>query len=163
MSAFPDLVILLPGITGSVLANKNGKEVWSPSGGAIWRAITSFGNSIEDLALASDDTDDGVTAPRLVPDVTLIPGLIKIDGYSRVENYLIDQLGLVAGSNYFPFPYDWRRDNRVIAKRLESSAMGWLKAWRASSGNADAKLVLIGHSMGGLIARHFIEIGRAHV
>ncbi len=157
MSAFPDLVILLPGITGSVLANKNGKEVWSPSGGAIWRAITSFGNSIEDLALASDDADDGVTAPRLVPDVTLIPGLIKIDGYSRVENYLIDQLGLVAGSNYFPFPYDWRRDNRVIAKRLEASAMGWLKAWRASSGNADAKLVLIGHSMGGLIARHFIE------
>ena len=157
MSNFPDLVILLPGITGSVLANKAGKEVWAPSGGAIWRAITSFGNSIEDLELASDDADDGVTAPRLVPDVTLVPGLIKIDGYSRIERYLIDQLGLVAGSNYFPFPYDWRRDNRVIAKRLESSAMDWLKAWRASSGNANAKLVLIGHSMGGLIARYFIE------
>ncbi len=157
MSDFRDLVILLPGITGSVLANKNGKEVWSPSGGAVWRAITSFGNSIEDLELASDDADDGVTAPRLVPDVTLIPGLIKIDGYSRTERYLIDQLGLEAGRNYFSFPYDWRRDNRVIAKRLESSAMDWLKAWRVSSGQADAKLVLIGHSMGGLIARYFIE------
>ena len=157
MSDFRDLVILLPGITGSVLANKAGKEVWAPSGGAVWRAITSFGNSIEDLALASDDADDGVTAPRLVPDVTLIPGLIKIDGYSRTERYLIDQLGLEAGRNYFAFPYDWRRDNRVIAKRLEASAMDWLKAWRASSGNADAKLVLIGHSMGGLVARYFIE------
>ena len=157
MSDFRDLVILLPGITGSVLANKAGKEVWAPSGGAVWRAITSFGNSIEDLALASDDADDGVTAPRLVPDVTLIPGLIKIDGYSRTERYLIDQLGLQAGRNYFAFPYDWRRDNRVIAKRLEASAMDWLKAWRASSGNADAKLVLIGHSMGGLVARYFIE------
>ena len=157
MSDFRDLVILLPGITGSVLANKAGKEVWAPSGGAVWRAITSFGNSIEDLALASDDADDGVTAPRLVPDVTLIPGLVKIDGYSRTERYLIDQLGLQAGRNYFAFPYDWRRDNRVIAKRLEASAMDWLKAWRASSGNADAKLVLIGHSMGGLVARYFIE------
>jgi pimeloyl-ACP methyl ester carboxylesterase len=157
MSDFRDLVILLPGITGSVLANKAGKEVWAPSGGAVWRAITSFGNSIEDLELKSDDADDGVTAPRLVPDVTLIPGLIKIDGYSRTERYLIDQLGLQAGRNYFAFPYDWRRDNRVIAKRLESSAMDWLKAWRASSGNADAKLVLIGHSMGGLVSRYFIE------
>lgn len=157
MSDFRDLVILLPGITGSVLANKAGKEVWSPSGGAVWRAITSLGNSLEDLELASDDADDGVTAPRLVPDVTLVPGLVKIDGYSRIEHYLIDQLGLESGRNYFAFPYDWRRDNRVIAKRLESSAMGWLNAWRASSGNGDARLVLIGHSMGGLIARYFVE------
>ncbi len=157
MSDFRDLVILLPGITGSVLANKAGKEVWSPSGGAVWRAITSLGNSIEGLELASDDADDGVTAPRLVPDVTLVPGLVKIDGYSRIERYLIDQLGLAAGRNYFAFAYDWRRDNRVVAKRLESSAADWLKAWRVDSGNADAKLVLIGHSMGGLVARYFIE------
>lgn len=157
MSDFRDLVILLPGITGSVLANKSGAEVWAPSGGAVWRAITSFGGSIESLELKSDDADDGVTAPRLVPDVTIVPGLVKIDGYSRIERYLVDQLGLEAGRNYFAFPYDWRRDNRVIAKRLESSAMDWLKAWRESSGNADAGLVLIGHSMGGLVARYFIE------
>lgn len=157
MPNFADVVILLPGITGSVLANKAGKEVWSPSGGAVWRAITSLGGSIEGLELASDDAQDGVTATRLVPDVTLVPGLVKIDGYSRTERYLIDQLGLEAGRNYFAFPYDWRRDNRVTAKRLEASAMSWLNAWRASSGNADAKLVLIGHSMGGLVARYFIE------
>jgi len=157
MSTFKDLVILLPGITGSVLANAKGKEVWAPTGGAVWRAITSFGNSIEDLALASDDTDDGVTAPRLVPDVTLVPGLVKIDGYSRISQYLIEQLGLVEGQNFHPFPYDWRRDNRVSAQRLESQAMDWLQRWRASSGNADARLVLIGHSMGGLIARWFLE------
>jgi hypothetical protein len=47
MTPFPDLVILLPGITGSVLANARGKEVWSPSAGAVWRAISSFGNSID--------------------------------------------------------------------------------------------------------------------
>lgn len=157
MANFPDLVILLPGITGSVLANAKGQEVWSPSAGAVWRAISSFGNSIEGLELADDQTDDGVTATRLVPDVTIVPGLVKIDGYSRVSDYLVHQLGLVAGQNFHAFPYDWRRDNRVIARRLESTAMDWLQKWRASSGNADAKLVLIGHSMGGLVSRYFIE------
>ena len=33
MSAFRDVVVLLPGITGSVLANAQGKEIWSPSAG----------------------------------------------------------------------------------------------------------------------------------
>lgn len=157
MAEFRDLVILLPGITGSVLANKAGKEVWAPSGGAIWRAITSLGGSIEGLELAGDDVDDGVTAPRLVADVTIVPGLIKIDGYSRIRDYLVTQLGLVEGQNFYAFPYDWRRDNRVTARRLEAQALSWLKHWRADSGHRDAKLVLIGHSMGGLISRYFIE------
>ena len=157
MATFPDLVILLPGITGSVLANAKGQEVWSPSVGAVWRAITSFGGSIEGLELAGDDLDDGVTAPRLVPDVTIVPGLVKIDGYTRIRDYLVRQLGLVDGQNFHAFPYDWRRDNRVTARRLQSQAMDWLARWRASSGHADARLVLVGHSMGGLIARYFVE------
>jgi hypothetical protein len=157
MATFPDVVVLLPGITGSVLANAKGKEVWGLSAGVAWRAITSFGASVTGLELAGDDVDDGVTATRLVPDVTLVPGLVKIDGYQRVADYLVSQLGLIEGQYFHPFPYDWRRDNRVNAKRLESSAMDWLGHWRASSGNADAKLVLIGHSMGGLVSRYFVE------
>lgn len=155
--AFPDVVILLPGITGSVLTNAKGKDVWGVSAGVVWRAITSLGGSITGLELAGDDVDDGVTATRLVADVTLVPGLIKIDGYSRVGEYLVQQLGLTEGRNFHPFPYDWRRDNRINAGRLQAKAMDWLEQWRASSGNADAKLVLIGHSMGGLVARYFIE------
>ncbi len=157
MPTFPDLVILLPGITGSVLANAKGKEIWAPSAGVIWRAITSLGHSITDLELTGDNDEDGVRATRLVPDVTIVPGLIKIDGYSRISGYLIKQLGLVEGQNFRTFPYDWRRDNRVTAKRLEQQAMDWLKQWRQQSGNANAKLVLIGHSMGGLVSRYFVE------
>lgn len=157
MSAFKDVVLLLPGITGSVLANAAGKEVWSPSGGAIWRAITSFGGSITDLELRSDGDPGGVTAPRLVPDVTIVPGLIKIDGYSRIEQYLVQGLGLAPGKNYFPFPYDWRLDNRVNGKRLADRALAWLHDWRNGEGGADAKLILVGHSMGGLVSRYFLE------
>jgi hypothetical protein len=154
---FRDVVILLPGITGSVLANAQGKEVWSPSAGAVWRAIVSRGGSIAGLELANGSNGDGITASRLVPDVAIVPGLIKIDGYSKIENYLVAQLGLAPGQNYFPFPYDWRLDNRVNASRLGMQALEWLQQWRSSSGAADARLVLIGHSMGGLVSRYFLE------
>jgi len=33
-----------------------------------------------------------------------------------------------------------------------------LRAWRQRSGNNDAKLILVGHSMGGLVARHYLEV-----
>lgn len=155
--AFKDVVVLLPGITGSVLADARGREVWSPSAGAIWRAISSFGGSIEGLELGDDGDPQGVTAPRLVPDVTIVPGLIKIDGYTRIEQTLIAKLGLEKGRNYFPFPYDWRLDNRINARRLQQQAMDWLQRWRDTSGAADARLVLIGHSMGGLVSRWFLE------
>jgi hypothetical protein len=82
-----DLVVLLPGISGSVL-QKDGKDIWGVSGQAVWAFLRSRGASLRGLALpadddaAADDLGDGITAPRLIPDVTLIPGLIKIDGYS---------------------------------------------------------------------------------
>jgi hypothetical protein len=47
---FKDLVIVLPGISGSVLA-KDGKEVWGASTAAIWKVVTSGGDSIRSLAI----------------------------------------------------------------------------------------------------------------
>jgi hypothetical protein len=156
--SFRDVVVLLPGITGSVLANEQKQELWSPSAGSVWRAITSIGGSIKGLELDQGGDPGGVTATRLIPDITIVPRFMKIDGYTRIETYLIAQLGLERGKNYFPFPYDWRLDNRVNAKRLESQAMTWLKDWRERHGGpSDARLILVGHSMGGLVSRYFLE------
>jgi pimeloyl-ACP methyl ester carboxylesterase len=148
-----DVIVLLPGITGSVL-QKDGKDVWAVSGGAVLRAILSLGESISDLELRGD-ADDGVTAPRLMPDLHLIPGLWKIDGYGKVSRYIRDTFDVEPGRTYFEFPYDWRRDNRLAAARLKRESDAWLHARRADV--PDAKLVLIGHSMGGLVARYFLE------
>lgn len=153
--------MLLPGITGSVLS-RDGRDVWALSGGAALRAILSLGRSVtglqlEDDPVDADDLGDGVVATRLIPDLHLIPGLWKIDGYGTVERRLFETFDLERGRNYFAFPYDWRRDNRVHARRLAREAPEWLAAWRERSGNADARLVLIGHSMGGLVARSFLE------
>lgn len=157
MAAFKDLIILLPGITGSVLTNAEGKDVWGPNAGAIWRAIISGGDSIKSLALAGDDAYDGVTATRLVPDATIVPGLVKIDGYTHIQHVLCEKLQLVNGENFHTFPYDWRRDNECTAQQFERQALDWLQTWRLKSNNPKARLILIGHSMGGLIARWFIE------
>src|SRR5207302_2970377 len=99
-----DVVVLLPGITGSVLA-KDGKDVWAPTAGAVFGGLFSLGGSVKDLTLHGDSSTaenlgDGVTAPRLVPDVHLIPGLWKIDGYSKTVNSLLNAFDLTRGKNF---------------------------------------------------------------
>src|SRR5213594_4089651 len=150
----PDVIVLLPGITGSVL-KKNGKVVWGYSASTIARALFTLGGSIErDLALphddpAVDDLGDGIVADRLMPDLHLLPGIWKIDGYGEITQAIKSTFEVTEGKNFFPFPYDWRRDNRFSARKLDKKARGWLSAWRKASGNANAKLILVGHSMGG--------------
>lgn len=158
----PDVVVLLPGITGSVL-KKDGKVVWGFSAATIGKALFTLGGSMRRaLALphddpAVDDLGDGVVAAALMPDLHLLPGIWKIDGYTKVAEALQANFEVTEGENFFPFPYDWRRDNRVAARQLARAARGWLNAWRQSSGNANARLILIGHSMGGLVSRYFLE------
>jgi pimeloyl-ACP methyl ester carboxylesterase len=159
--AMRDVVVVLPGITGSVL-QKDGKDVWNVTGGSVLRALLSLGQNVKDLALTEDPPDvddlgDGVTASKVMRDIHLIPGLWKIDGYSKTLKYVTDTFDVVPGENFFEFPYDWRRDNRVAARKLAKDAQGWLTAWREKSGAADAKLILVGHSMGGIVSRYYLE------
>lgn len=155
--------MLLPGITGSVL-QKEGKDLWAISGGAATRALLSLGRRLNDLAIEGeddptlDDIGDGITAPRLMGDVHIVPGLWRIDGYGVVAKAIQSRFDAVAGENYFEYSYDWRRDNRVHARQLGRAAHKCLSEWRYQSGNPEARLILIGHSMGGLIARGFLEL-----
>lgn len=157
-----DVVVLLPGILGSVL-ERDGKEIWAISPGAVFRGIVSLGRSVKSLKLTGDDPaaidlGDGVTATKLMPDVHLLPGFWKIDGYTHIKRTLFDRFDLTDGMNWFDFPYDWRRANSAAAHRLAEQAPGWLAAWRQHSGAEDAKLILLAHSMGGLVARYFLEV-----
>jgi hypothetical protein len=68
MRPMADVVVLLPGITGSVLRDSRGRDVWAPTAGSLARALVTLGRSITDLELGDGDADDGVTAPLIVPD-----------------------------------------------------------------------------------------------
>ena len=93
--------------------------------------------------------------------VHLVPGLWSIDVYDGISRMITDTFDVVPGETYIEFPYDWRRDNRVAARRLQRLVDEKLHAQRQR--NPDAKVILIGHSMGGLVARYFLEClgGRA--
>ena len=167
-----DIVVILPGITGSVL-QKDGKDLWAVSGQAIWQALTHLGDTIEHLKIDQDDPEaeslgDGIKATQLVQDTHLIPGLVKIDGYTKTARLITDNFDVIPGNiyddpddnaaNFYHFPYDWRRDNRASARLLKKLLDKRLKRWREASGAKDAKVILLAHSMGGLISRYYLEV-----
>ena len=172
-----DLVVVLPGILGSTLA-RDGQEAWAPSAGVVWRAIRSFGASIQSLTLPADLGDDhpgdGVEPLALMPDLHLLPGLWSANiGYSRLLDWLTQRFTLVPPdpkdpakpANLLPFAYDWRLSNRYNARRLRAVVEPALERWRAlAEANREARLILICHSMGGLVARWYVEreSGAAH-
>ena len=57
------------------------------------------------------------------------------------------------------FPYDWRLSNRYNGSALAEAIRPRRSAGGAGRGGpyADAKVVLVVHSMGGLVARWYIE------
>lgn len=167
-----DMVVILPGILGSVL-QKDGKDIWTVSGKAIWEVLTSLGDSIQELKLTQDDPNaeslgDGIKATRIIEDTHLIPGLVKIDGYTKTSRLITDNFDVISGNiyedadekaaNFYHFPYDWRRDNRANARLLKRLLDKRLKRWREYSGAEDAKVILLAHSMGGLVSRYYLEV-----
>ncbi|WP_353354029.1 hypothetical protein [Intrasporangium sp. DVR] len=168
-----DVVVVLPGIMGSTLGvrGKDGSPAsdnlfWAPSGGAIWKLITRR-NSILDHELPEGigdaHPDDGVEPVGLMPDVHAIPGIwTPLKGYDVLVKHL-RSLGYHEATgdrpaNLVPAPYDWRLSNRYNGRQIASIVEPALDRWRAQGGEyADARLVFVCHSMGGLVARWYIE------
>lgn len=171
-----DVVVVLPGILGSTLAS-NGTPVWSPTPGAVLRTLATFGRNITALTLPAGIGDahpgDGVEPTGLMPDLHVLPGIwTPIKGYDRLLDR-ITSLGYrttfdhpdAPPGNLVVVPYDWRLSNRYNARRLGAIVEPALDRWRAQGGpHTEAQLVFVAHSMGGLIARRYIECegGAAH-
>jgi hypothetical protein len=157
-----DVIVILPGILGSVLERQN-RKLWAPSRLSLLSALVQLGRNFDSLHLndaASGDTmsDGGVAASGLVSNVHLILWLRKIDGYTQLTNYICTRFDVVPKQNYFEFAYDWRLDNRIAADRLACLSRTWLQDWKQTSGASDTRLIVIAHSMGGLVARYFLEV-----
>jgi hypothetical protein len=167
-TAMNDLIIVLPGIMGSVL-EKNGRVVWDTTAAALWAGITSRGGSILGLTMENDDPEretarDQVVATKLIDDLAIIPRFWKVDGYTELVAALAQSFNIVevapdddAAGNLIRFAYDWRRDVRATARRLARVAAAKLALWQRSGGTSNSRVVLIAHSMGGLVARYALE------
>lgn len=156
-----DIVILIPGIMGSTL--KRGSEtVWGVNADMLSNVLRSGSLDLANLRINSATANDPkIEASGLFETTTLIPGFWQLDGYTETRAALLSQLQLTFGKNYFEFSYDWRLDNRVSAKKFVSQAKAWLGEWQELSKNKNAKIVIVAHSMGGLIARYACEVLQA--
>jgi pimeloyl-ACP methyl ester carboxylesterase len=167
-----DVVVIVPGIMGSELVDSKNRPVWSVSAGALTRAIRTLGESLRGLELENGIGDNApvgeksIKATRLIESLHVVPGLwTPITGYDGLMGFLRSSrfhlIERAPGSdripNLIPFPYDWRLSNRYNGRLLAAEANRALDEWRRQPGMEGAKLVLVCHSMGGLVARWFAE------
>lgn len=132
-------VVLVPGIMGTRLRTPDGDEVWPPT-----VLETQYGYHRKDQLLRDD----------------LITGdIIRSVWCAEIYQPLIDQLteigfreGNDSDKTLKVFPYDWRQDLERTAEQL-AKQIAELASSSASS------VILIAHSMGGLICRLVLESG----
>ncbi|MFI8882723.1 hypothetical protein [Streptomyces sp. NPDC053813] len=171
-SRVDDMVVVVPGILGSRLADAEGREVWGLSGPALLRGIRTFGRSVKGLTLPPDLGDehpgDGVRPLGPMRDLHGLLGIgTLVDGYDGLLEWLESHFTLRrrgerdaadAPANLIGFAYDWRLSCRHSADRLAERVDEELGRWRASAPErAEARVVLLCHSMGGLVARQYVE------
>ncbi|NKE63209.1 hypothetical protein FXN61_43395 [Lentzea sp. PSKA42] len=151
-----DLVVVLPGILGSTLRDKEGM-VWEVSGRAALRAVLTLGRHLQRLRLPSGIGDehpgDGIEPVALMADLHVIPGIwTPLKGYDRVTRRMNSLGYTVEKGNLLLFAYDWRLSNRyngaLLARRVDEAL---------DRIGPDAKVSFVCHSMGGLVARWCIE------
>jgi pimeloyl-ACP methyl ester carboxylesterase len=85
---------------------------------------------------------------KIVEEVVIVPNLVKLDQYNRLGDYLVEELHYQRGVDFFEFPYDWRQDVRTSARQLGALVESLPRS---------QPLVLIGHSLGTMVSRYYIE------
>lgn len=149
------LVVVIPGIGGSVLC-RDGERVW---GGGLGDAVALLRDPDRLSLTAHDDlTPDGV-----IPSTSVLPGWTIIHGYDRLLQQIINAFADQTNDennghdHLLIFGYDFRRSIRDSAaeldRRIDEALRRWPKrAWRQ-------RVIVVAHSMGGLVARHWLGPG----
>lgn len=155
-------VIIVPGILGSRLRDRRtGEELWPGSAYNVLFSARSLALQIDPQTL--EPRPDDVEAHDLFRNVlgTDIYGAI-LDTLERSGGYTRGQPGQAADPSqrrYYLFPYDWRQDNVLTARKLD----GLIEQIRRDYHDPQLKVDVIAHSMGGLILRYYLQYGTVDV
>lgn len=133
------LIILLPGLMGSVLADRRSGVIWV-------NPFAFLKGRMNDLDLKPDGETDAVSGVEIFPPNPLWIAYAKI--VMRLEHDF----------EVYSFPYDWRRSTVSTAKRL----MAFIDEKLAASPHD--KVTLVGHSLGGIVTVDYLvsEATKAH-
>ncbi|OLR95118.1 hypothetical protein BJP25_09030 [Actinokineospora bangkokensis] len=144
---------------GSALRDlESGDVIWGLRPGWLAKAWSPVGPGLTPLAVREDE----LAGKRRVEPI----GLLKFPAFAPIlagfEPYhaLTSAISRVVRSPQavLEFAYDWRLPVRHNATLLGDAAHRHLEQWRAVSGNPEAGLVLVAHSMGGLLCQAMPEI-----
>ena len=151
-------VILIPGILGTRLHDAAGREIWP---GSTWKLLTS---RYPELALAIEPRSLQPVADELLP-AGLFEKAAGKQYYSRILQVLESAGGYAAGTagtpvtdtrpRYYVLAYDWRQDAMTNVGLLDRL----IEQVRVDYGQPHLQVDIIGHSMGGLIARYYVRYG----
>lgn len=160
-----DPIIIIPGITGSELINKEtGKTAWFKTSRAKdddVRLPMSANLARNSDGLVAGDIIREVRIARILPEIEiyakLIEGLQTTGGYREARWATATKAD--ATDTFFVFSYDWRRDNvenaRLLIQRIETL--------KRRIGKPNLKFNVVAHSMGGLISRYAAMYGNADI
>jgi pimeloyl-ACP methyl ester carboxylesterase len=152
-------VVVVPGIMGSGLCRPDGTRVWLN----LRNAIGSFNLSLPLTLPLRDCRDDLEPGNLLVGTDARMPRMFGFTEYYDLLEILEAAGFRLAGTAteaspiYHVFTYDWRRDLMEAARRLHDM----LERLAAERRDPDARFNLVGHSMGGLVARYYLRYGTA--
>jgi pimeloyl-ACP methyl ester carboxylesterase len=157
-------IIIIPGLTGSELLNKNSKKI-------VWFKPQRAKDDDLRLPIASTvltRNRDSLIVGDIIRNVQFIKFLPDVEIYERLIDALEKRGGYKEGkwdapakdgdqATFYVFPYDWRRDNvenaRLLVQRVENL--------KRRLGKPNLKFNIIAHSMGGLISRYAVRFGNA--
>lgn len=156
-----DAVLVIPGIMGSELVDAgSGETLWGLADAGWYCRAWTTGSSLRQLAVTEDERagrSKRVRATRLLRFPAFMPVLRGMEPYSDL---LTGLRRVVAHPDAIAeFPYDWRLSIGHNAGELARAVDGHLHRWRVHPmGSREARLVLVAHSMGGLVARYFTTV-----
>lgn len=133
------VAVLVPGIMGSVL-RLGGELIWP---GPFRSLLLTYGNM-----------------PALLRDDLVATDVIRRFSISEQYGALIADLNLCGFTEredppiVFAFAYDWRKSVSIAAQGLADMLDDAVGAHRG-----EVEVSLVGHSMGGLVCRYYLESG----
>jgi len=150
--------VVVPGIMGSRLLRPDGTPVWLN----LRNAVGHYDLSLP-LSLPLSQSRDDLVPGQLLGTTAVMPRLFGFTEYYDLLD-ILGSAGFRPASStgerrlaYHVFSYDWRRDLVETARRLHDK----LEEMADERGDPGARFNVVGHSMGGLVARYYLRYGTA--